>query len=143
MTRKPMQTERKFMAAFMAATLCVLALTQPLLARTPPQSLDAESIAAQVRELQAKRSKIQVKLADGTELRGRIVRVEADSFTIRQEKTDQEVALRYAQVTEVTKGGLSLGAKVAVIAAIVGGGALLVFCIAPFPIGFLCREDPS
>ena len=143
MTHKPMQAGRKFMAVFMAATLCVLAMAEPSLAQTEPQSRDVQSLEARVRELQAKGSKIQVKLVDGTELQGQIIRVEADSFSVRQEKTDQEVALQYAQVTEVTKKGLSLGRKVAVIAAIAGVGALLLFCIAPYPIGFLCHEDPS
>jgi len=143
MTHKPMQAGRKFMAVFMAATLCVLAMAEPLLAQTEPQSRDVQSLEARVRELQAKGSKIQVKLADGTELQGQIIRVEADSFSVRQEKTDQEVAIQYAQVTEVTKKGLSLGRKIAVIAAIAGVGTLLLFCIAPYPIGFLCHEDPS
>jgi hypothetical protein len=27
--------------------------------------------------------------------------------------------------------------------AIIGGAALIVMCVAPFPFGFLCHEDPS
>jgi len=149
MPHKPMQAGRKFMAVFMAATLCVLAMAEPSLAQTESQSRDVKSLEARVRELQATGSKIQVELADGTALQGRIIRAEADSFTIRQEKTDQEVAFQYGQVTqvtqvtEVTKKGRSLGRKIAVIAVIATAGTLLVLCIAPYPIGFLCRKDPS
>ena len=143
MTHQPIPAGRKCLAAFLAATLGLLAIAEPLLANPQPQPQDAASVEARVRDLYAQGSEIQVKLENGAVLRGRITRLEAGSFTLRQEKTNQETSLQYVQVTEVRKKGRSVGARIALIAAIAGGAALLVFCAAPFPIGFLCHEDPS
>jgi hypothetical protein len=106
------------------------------------QSQDLNALAERVRELNAQNSEVKVTLLDGSTLRGQILRAEADSFTIRQKKTAQEIALQYAQVKEVKKVG-SLRTKAILIPAAIVGAALLVMCVAPYPIGFLCREDPS
>ena len=50
--------------------------------------------------------------------------------------------MQYAQVNEVKKSGLSGNAKRA-IALTVAGSVLAVLCFAPFPLGFLCQQDPS
>ncbi|HSR09755.1 MAG TPA: hypothetical protein VLM42_21675 [Bryobacteraceae bacterium] len=125
------QLARKTFALFIAFALCVLPLTA-----------DVDAIKARFRELRADAAEVRIKLADGAKLSGSILRLEADTFTIVQEKTGQERTLQYAQVTEVKKKGLPRGAKAILIPAVIGGSALLVLCVAPFPIGFLCRKDP-
>jgi hypothetical protein len=70
---------------------------------------------------------------------GKIVRVEPDSLTVRQ-KSGQETTLALSQVTQIKTKGVS---KAIWIPAIAVGGTLLVLCAAPYPIGFLCRKDPS
>ena len=95
---------------------------------------------ARVRELQANRSEARIRLADGTTMRGEIVRVEEDSFTVREKETGREVTLQFTQTTGIKKKGLS---KAIWIPILIGGATLAVFCAAPYPIGFLCREDPS
>jgi hypothetical protein len=106
----------------------------------PPSANTPE---ARVRELQAKSSEVKVTLWDNTVLQGRILRAEADSFTIRQRRTGQQVAIQYAQVKEVKKSGLPRRAKAVLIPSVIGGCAFVVLCAAPHPIGFLCRKDPS
>ncbi len=142
MTRRLTEAGRKFMALFMGATLCVLTIAQPSGAKAQSQPQHVDTIKARVRELHGKAAEVEIALADGAKLRGHIVRIEVDSFTIRQKDTAQEMALQYTHVTEVKKRGLSRGAKAALIPVIIGGGALLLLCAAPYPIGFLCREDP-
>ena len=84
-------------------------------------------------------------LVDRTRLRGVIIGTDDDSFTIGEEKTNREMTLRYGQVLEVKRWrgpGLSRKAQTAITFA-VAGAVLLVFCAAPFPLGFLCKQDPS
>ncbi|MBK5293027.1 MAG: hypothetical protein JJE04_15320 [Acidobacteriia bacterium] len=125
------------------ALLLVGASLSALPANAQPQSPDLNALKARVRELHTQTSEVKVTLPDGALLRGHILRVEADSFTIRQRKTEREIALQYAQVKEVKKSGLSRRAKAILIPIAIGGGALLLLCAAPYPIGFLCRKDPS
>jgi hypothetical protein len=132
---------RKFVALVVAGTLCVLTVAEPLLAKAQLQSQNTETTKANVRYLHARGSEIEVTLSDGTRLRGRIISVEDNSFTIKERTTGREIAWQYAQVIEVKKKRIS-GAKAALIGAIIGGGVLLVLCAAPFPLGFLCQEDP-
>jgi hypothetical protein len=134
---------RKFVALVVAAALCVLGVVEPLVAKTGPQSQDAVAIKAQVRALRQSGAKAEVALPDGTRLRGRIIRVDDDSFTMREEKSRVEVAWRYAQVIEVRKKGLSRRERAALTGALIGGSVLFVLCVAPFPLGFLCQQDPS
>jgi hypothetical protein len=95
-----------------------------------------------VRELHARTSEVNVTLLDNTKLQGRILRFEPDSFTIR-EKTGRQRTIQYAQAKEVRKSGLSRRTTAILIPAVIGGSAVLVLCAAPYPIGFLCRKDPS
>lgn len=123
----------KAFALLISFALCSLHLT----------AADVEAIKARFRKLHTDAAKVQIKLADGAKLDGGILRLEADTFTIAQDKTGKERTLRYTQVTEVKRRGLSRGAKAVLIPAVVGGSALLVLCAAPYPIGYLCRKDPS
>lgn len=135
MSRKFIEPGRRLAVSLLVATVSVLSAHAE-----PP---NANPLEARVRELHAKSSEVKVTLLDNTVLQGRILRVEADSFTIRQKKTGRQTAIQYAQAKEVRKSGLSRRAKAILIPAVVGGGALLVVCAAPYPIGFLCRKDPS
>lgn len=135
MSRKIFWPGRRLAVALLAVTVSILS------AHAEPPS--ANALEARVRQLHAKSSEVKVTLLDNTVLQGRILRVEADSFTIRQVKTGRQTAVQYSQAKEVRKSGLSRRAKAILIPAVVGGGALLVLCAAPYPIGFLCRKDPS
>ena len=73
----------------------------------------------------------------------RAVRVDPESFTIHDKAAARDRELRYAQVKEFARSGLSRRTKAILIPAAIGGGVLLVLCAGPYPIGFLCRKDPS
>jgi hypothetical protein len=137
--RLTFQIEQKLVVDMVAAALCVELMVGAVAAQTPI----AEATRARVRALQASRSAIETILVDGTMIRGRIITADDDSFTMGEEKTNREVGLRYAQVLEVKKRSWLSGNTKAGIAAAVVGGALVVLCFAPFPLGFLCQEDPS
>ena len=99
------------------------------------------AVRARIHELHSKGSEVRVSLTDGTSVRGRVVRIQQDSFTLRQNSA-HEVVFPFAKVADVRKQG-SGSRKALWIAAAIGGGVLLALCVAPYPIGFLCRSDPS
>src|SRR4051794_2379819 len=66
---------------------------------------DPDRLKARVRDLHGKGNAVKVTMADRTVLKGQIVRVADDSFTLRQEKSAQETAVPYAQVKDVRKSG--------------------------------------
>jgi hypothetical protein len=68
--------------------------------------------------------------------------VDADSFAI-QPKGKGETVVRYDSLQDVRKAGMSRRAKAILIPASIAAGTLLVLCAGPYPIGFLCRKDPS
>ena len=132
---------RKRVVMIIVAALCI----EPLSGTAVSQAPIPEATRARVRALQASGDRIEITLVDRTILRGRIIETANDSFTIGEEKTNREVALQYGQVMEVKKwegSGLSNSARAAIVLGVVGA-VLLVFCAAPFPLGFLCKQDPS
>ena len=101
----------------------------------------SDPVRARVQESQSQNWEVRVSLTDGNSLRGRVIRVETDSFVLRQ-KSAQEVVVSFARVADVRKAGggprKSLWMPIAI-----GGAVLLFLCVAPYPLGFLCRSDPS
>ena len=127
-------------ATYPVRRVSCLVLTLLLAAKSVmTQSVDA--VRTRTSELHAKGSDVQVSLKDGTSIRGRIVRVEPDSFALLQNSAG-EVVVPFAKVANVRKQGDG-SRKALWIPLAIGGGVLLVLCVAPYPIGFLCRSDPS
>ena len=107
---------------------------------THAQSASAiASTKQQVRELNAKSTQVQITVLPGRVLRGRIVQVASDTFVVRQ-KDGAEEMVEYARVTKINKQGIR---KSVLLPAVIGGAVLVALCVAPYPIGFLCRSDPS
>ena len=142
MTAKLTQLARKSVALLLGAFLFVLPMAEPLPAGPWPQTPNEDAIKARVRELQVKAPQVSIRLADGAKVEGRILGAEAESFTVRPKKTAQDVTLKYTQVAEIKKKSRFLS-KAVLIPVIIGGGTLLLLCAGPYPIGFLCRADPS
>ena len=67
------------------------------------------------------KSKVVVKMKNGTKLKGFINQAGQDSFDLTDSKTKQTTAVAYRDVAQVKKQGLSKGAKIALG---VGIGAL-------------------
>ena len=58
------------------------------------------------------KSKVIVKMKDGTKLKGFISQTGQDSFDLTNSKTKQTTAVAYREVAHVKKQGLSTGAKI-------------------------------
>jgi hypothetical protein len=113
----------------LSVILCGLALGyQPARARAQEATRSAEKARAAVQKLGVNpQRRVEVRLLDGTRLKGPISAAGADTFTVTDAKTGAERTLAYADVARVKKpgGGLStttwviIGAA-AVTAVIVG-----------------------
>jgi hypothetical protein len=101
----------------------------------------SDAVRTRVHELQSQGSEVRVSLTDGTSVQGRIIRVEPDSFVLRH-KSAQEAVILFAKVADVRKSGGG-PRKALWLPIAIGGGVLVALCVAPYPIGFLCRSDPS
>lgn len=101
-----------------------------------------DRLKARVQELHTKGAQVTVTISDKTVIRGQIVRIAEDSFTLREEKAAGETVVPFARLKDIRKGSSARGKAILIPAAIVGG-AVLVLCAAPYPIGFLCHKDPS
>lgn len=76
------------------------------------------------------KSKVVVKLKDGTKLKGYISRVGEDSFEVTNSKTVRTTNVAYSNVAKIKGQGLSTGAK---IAAGIGIGAAIVVLVLTLP----------
>ncbi len=74
------------------------------------------------------KSKVVVKMKDGTKLKGYISQTGEDSFNLTDSKTKQTNAVAYRDVAQVKKQGLSKGAKIVIGVGI--GAAVTVVVIA-------------
>jgi hypothetical protein len=74
------------------------------------------------------KSKIRVKLRDGTELRGYVSNIGNDSFTVTDSATHKASSLSYDDVETVRGKGLSTAAKVLIVTGI--GLAIVVVIVA-------------
>jgi hypothetical protein len=84
-----------------------------------------EKIKADVAKRVGKKSRVTIKLQDGSKLKGHVTQAGEDSFTLIDSKTGQTSTLAYRDVTEVKVQGLSLTAKI-----LIGVGiAVVVFVI--------------
>jgi hypothetical protein len=120
---------RRALAIMISGILCFAAIGyQPARAQTTEAARAAEESRVAVQRLGVgPKSRVEVRLQDGTKLRGSVSAAEADTFTITDSKTGASRTLAYADVARVKKpgGGLSTRAWViigaaAVVAVIVG-----------------------
>lgn len=118
--------------------MCLAAL---MLVLEPLMAQASDPVRARVHKLHSQRSEVRVSLKDGTSVRGRIIRIEPESFALRQNSA-QEGIFPFAKVLDVRKQGDG-PRKALWIPLAIGGGVLVALCVAPYPIGFLCRSDPS
>jgi len=124
--------------ALILAMLSIVTNARPVFAQPPAPS--AATIREQARDWNLKAAPVIVSLSSGKSVKGRIARVDNETFLLRQ-KSAPDMTIHYASVTRIRKqGGVR---KAVLIPVIVGGAAAVVLCAAPYPIGFLCHRDPS
>lgn len=76
------------------------------------------------------KSKVVVKMKDGTKLKGYISQTGEDSFNLTDSKTRQTNAVAYRDVADVKKQGWSQGAKIALGVGIAVAVTAVVFAVA-------------
>jgi hypothetical protein len=91
-----------------------------------PQPAEEARQSAKARAAVAKRGVgegAKIKLHDGTEVKGQISQIGAESFAVREEKSGATRTLAYREASDVKSKGLSTGAKIGIGMAIaVGSG---------------------
>ena len=89
---------------------------------------DADAARARVKVDQAgvgSKARVEVKLLDGTRLKGFVSAREQDSFTVTDPKTGASSVVRYAEVVDVKKSGGGLSTKSWIIIGSVVAGAIV------------------
>jgi hypothetical protein len=76
------------------------------------------------------KSKVVVKMKDGTKMKGYISQTGEDSFDLTDSKTKQPTAVAYRDVAQVKKQGLSKGAKIALGIGIAAAVTVVVLGVA-------------
>ena len=76
------------------------------------------------------KSKVVVKMKDGTKMKGYISQTGEDSFDLTDSKTKQTTAVAYGDVAQVKKQGLSKGAKIALGIGIAAAVTVVVLGVA-------------
>ena len=76
-----------------------------------------------------KKTKVKIKLRDGTQMQGEIQQAAAENFVVRNKKTGDETTIAYREVAKLRGRGLSKGAKIGIVAAAVIGVAVIVAAI--------------
>jgi len=85
---------------------------------------------AVVRRGTGEKSKVVVKMKDGTKMKGYISQTGEDSFDLTDSKTKQTTAVAYGDVAQVKKQGLSKGAKIALGIGIAAAVTVVVLGVA-------------
>ena len=89
---------------------------QPARAQTPEATRAAEETRVAVQRLGVgTKTRAEVRLQDGTKLRGSVSAAGEDTFTITDSKTGQSRTVAYADVARVKKSGGGLSARTWVI----------------------------
>ena len=74
-------------------------------------------------------AKVDVKLLDGTKLKGYLGAKDQDGFTVTDSKTGANSVVRYAEVTEVKKSGGGVSTKTWLIIGSAVGAAVVTWII--------------
>jgi small nuclear ribonucleoprotein (snRNP)-like protein len=98
----------------------------------------AEIKANVVKRGTGENKRVQVKMLDGTKLKGYISQADEDSFTLVDSKTKQSTTIAYGNVAKV-KNRLTKGDKIAL--GIIGGAAATVVIVLGSFIAIRCKNE--
>lgn len=93
--------------------------------KTEKEAKFAEKVKANIIKLgTGTEAKVQVKLKDGTKLKGYVSQINENSFVVVDEKTGSPTEVPYPQAKQVKGNNLSTGAKILIVA-----GAIILFAV--------------
>ena len=117
---------KKYLSAALVVLLLNLAFYSTAAADTDNDARFAEKVKASVIRLGAdENSKIEIKLKDGTKLKGYLSKVKESGFVLIREKTGASEEIQYSQVRQIKGQNFSNGRKILVRASIIIGALLL------------------
>ena len=90
---------------------------------------DAAAKARMKVETLGSNARVDVKLLDGTKLKGQVSAKDQDGFTVTDRKTGASSAVRYSEVSEVKKAGGGLSTKNWIIIGSAIAGAVVTWII--------------
>jgi len=127
---------RKTLAIMISGILLSLTLGyQPAHAQTQDVTRSADKARADVQKLGVSpQRRVEVKLQDGSKLKGTISAADADTFTVTDAKTGTPRTLSYADVTQVKKPGGGLSARTWVIIGAAAVTAVIVGATVIYPV---------
>ena len=127
---------RKTLAIMISGILWGLALGyQPARAQTQEAARSAEKARATVQKLGVNpQRRVEVKLLDGTKLKGSISAAEGDTFTVTDAKTGAPRTLAYADVAQVKKPGGGLSTRSWIIIGAAAVAAVIVGTEVVYPV---------
>ena len=127
---------RRALAIMLSGILGCLALGhQPARAQTQEATPSAEKARAAVQKLgvDAKR-RVEVRMQDGTKLKGSISAAGEDAFTVTDAKTGAPRTLAYADVARVKESGGGLSARTWIIIGAAAVAAVIVGTEVIYPV---------
>lgn len=104
---------KKCLSAAFIGLMLLFANLQFINAQANNNTADADKIRANVTKRgTGEKSRVNVKMRNGTKMKGFISQAGEDSFTLTDSKTKQTSTLAYTDVARVKKQGMSTGAKI-------------------------------
>jgi hypothetical protein len=127
---------KRTLAIIVSGILCCSALGyQQASAQAQQAAGSAEKARAEVRKLGANpRRRVEVRLLDGTKLKGSIDAAGDESFTLTDAKTGATRTLAYADVARVKKPGGGLSARSWIIIGAAATAAVIVGATVVYPV---------
>jgi len=126
-----------FPLLLLGTALCSIVL-RPVIGQPRPDD-HSEKIKTDVeRILSGKRSKVVVKMKDGSDKKGYIARAEIDSFELWDSASGKRLSVDYLDVEKVKKTGMSKGAKTAMWVGIAAGAVVLLVTLPKPGLGPIC-----
>jgi len=113
---------KKLCSILIACALVSVVTMRPALAKSDndKQSRAAEKVKVGILKLgTGTEARVEVKLRDGTKLKGYISETNEDSFVVVDAKTGASIPVAYPQVKQVKGNNLSNGAKLAIAVGII------------------------
>ena len=122
---------KKYLIVVLTFLVLNLSLNSVAFAETKPEkeAKFAEKVKINVTKLGAGTdAKIQVKLKDGTKLKGYVSQINENSFVVTDEKTNVATEIPYPNAKQVKGNNLNTGVAIAIAAGILVG-IIIVFAI--------------